>query len=307
MKNKLIEKRPSAIQVKETGANKLFDIINITLLCFALIVVAYPLYFVVIASFSDPYLVLRGDVLLYPKGFTFDSYARVFQNRMIWVGYSNSILYTLVGTALNVMLTMMIAYPLSRKYFCCRKLFTTILLITMYFTGGMIPTYIQVKNMGLRNTFWVMIVLGAVSTYNVIIARTFLEANIPSELEEAAAIDGCSQGRFFFQFVLPLSKAVMAVLVLYYAIAHWNDYMRGLLYLDEPNRYPLQLIIRSILIETQMAASDVANAENVDELMKMAESIKYTVIIISTIPMLMIYPFVQKHFVKGVMVGSVKG
>lgn len=293
--------------VKEIGANRVFDIVNVILLCIALVIVAYPLYFVIIASFSDPFLVLRGEVLLYPKGFNFNAYVKVFQNKQIWTGYLNSILYTVTGTCLNVFLTMMIAYPLSRPYFCCKKLFTTILIITMYFAGGMIPTYIQILNMGLRNTFWVMIVLNAVTAYNVIIARTFLESNIPAELEEAAAIDGCSQGRFFFQFVLPLSKAVMAVLVLYYAISHWNDYMRGLLYLDEPNRYPLQLIIRSILIETQMAAADLTDVETMDEMIKLAESIKYTVIIISTLPMLIIYPFIQKHFVKGVLIGSVKG
>ena len=304
---KSVAKTENKNTVKEIGANKVFDVVNIILLCIALVIVAYPLYFVIIASFSDPFLVLRGEVLLYPKGFNVNSYVKVFQNKQIWTGYLNSILYTVTGTCLNVFLTMMIAYPLSRPYFCCRKLFTTILIITMYFAGGMIPTYIQILNMGLRNTFWVMIVLNAVTAYNVIIARTFLETNIPAELEEAAAIDGCSQGRFFFQFVLPLSKAVMAVLVLYYAISHWNDYMRGLLYLDEPNRYPLQLIIRSILIETQMAAADLTDVETMDEMIKLAESIKYTVIIISTLPMLIIYPFIQKHFVKGVLIGSVKG
>ena len=181
------------------------------------------------------------------------------------------------------------------------------LMITMYFGGGMVPTYLLVKDLGLRNTSTVMIVMGAVSVFNVIITRSFLEANIPTELEEAASIDGCSQLKFFFKMVLPLSGSIIAVLILYYGIWHWNDYMTGLIYLDDSDKYPLQLIIRSLLIQTQMEASDAASIESLSERLKVAESIKYGVIIISSLPVLVLYPFLQKHFTKGVLVGAVKG
>lgn len=306
MKNKKVSNT-----IKSTTEDKIFDIVSICFFCLVLVVVLYPLYFVVIASISDPYKVLAGEVVLVPKGVTLDAYKEIFKNKEIWVGYKNSILYTVVGTILNISLTMLIAFPLSRKYFSGRKVITIILLITMYFSGGMIPTYLLIKSLHLRNTFWVMIFLGAVSAYNVIIARTFLETNIPPELEEAADIDGCSKTGFFFRFVLPLSKSILAVLVLYYAVAHWNEYMRALIYLDDTSRYPLQLVIRSILMETQAKAVDTA--ANSGELMdmyyriKLAEAMKYGIIIISTLPTLLIYPFIQKHFVKGVMIGSVKG
>lgn len=292
---------------KRSKEDLVFDIVNVVILCLVFIIVAYPLYFVVIASISDPYAVLNGDVLLLPKGLNIDSYKKIFEDSQIWKGYGNSIAYTFVGTLLNVALTMTIAYPLSRKYFSGRKTITTILLITMYFSGGMIPTYLLVKNLGLRYTFGVMVLLGAVSVYNVIIARTFLESNIPGELEEAAEIDGCSKIKFFFSMVLPLSKAIIAVLVLYYAVAHWNDYMRGLIYLNSADRYPLQLVIRSILVQTQMAVQDTTDVADIDARMKLAEAMKYGVIIVSTLPTLVMYPFVQKHFVKGVMIGSIKG
>lgn len=294
-------------KIKRSRENLIFDIVTTVILCIIFVIVAYPLYFVIIASISDPYAVLNGEVLLFPKKLTFDSYKRIFEDSQIWRGYANSIAYTAAGTFLNVCLTMSIAFPLSRKYFSGRKVITTILLITMYFSGGMIPTYLLVQNLGLRDTFWVMILLGAVSVYNVIIARTFLESNIPGELEEAASIDGCSKLKFFFTMVLPLSKAIVAVLVLYYAVAHWNDYMRGLIYLDSANRYPLQLVIRSMLVQTQMAVNDSVDIADIDARMKLAEAMKYGVIIVSTLPTLVMYPFVQKHFVKGVMIGSVKG
>ncbi len=304
----LIKKSPTAI--KNTKEDTIFNIITTILLCIVLLIVAYPIYFVIIASISDPYMVLSGDVTFYPRGITLDSYKEIFKNSQIWTGYKNSMIYTFFGTILNVSLTMLIAFPLSRNYFSGRKFITGILLVTMYFTGGMIPTYLLIQSLNLYNTFWVMIFLGAVSAYNVIIARTFLEANIPLELEEATAIDGCSKLQFFFRFVLPLSKSVIAVLVLYYAIAHWNDYMRGLIYLQDEERYPLQLIIRGILLETQVQNMDNATAEELADMFqrtKLAEAMKYGIIIISTVPTLIIYPFIQKHFVKGVMIGSVKG
>ena len=294
--------------IKRAKEDLIFDIVTGVFLSVILLIVAYPLFFVVISSVSDPYRVLNGEVFFLPKGFNLNSYVRIFKDSMIWKGYLNTFMYTFCGTALNVFLTITIAYPLSRKYFSGKKMIMTILMITMYFSGGMIPTYLLVKNLGLRDTFWVMIFLGAVSTYNVIIAKTFLESNIPSELEEAASIDGCSQLRFFVSIVVPLSKAILAVLVLYYAVAHWNDYMRGMIYLNTAEKYPLQLVIRSILIQTQQVAMDsTADVAELDARLKLAEGMKYGVIIISSLPTLVLYPFVQKYFVKGVMIGSVKG
>lgn len=297
----------SATKIKKSRDNVIFDIFVYAVLIIALIVVLYPLYFVLIASVSDPYMVLRGDVTWLPKGITFDSYKKIFANADIWRGYANSIKYTVLGTLLSVTLTVCLAYPLSRKYFCLRKPISMIVLITMYFGGGMVPTYILVNKLGLRNTIWSIILVGAVSAYNVIIARTFFESNIPSELEEAAEIDGCTKGKFFLYFVPQLSKAIIAVLTLYYAVAYWNDYMKGLLYIDKSSMYPLQIVLRGILIETQALANDFADVDQIEAKMKLAESMKYGTIIVAIVPPLLIYPVVQKYFVKGVMIGSIKG
>lgn len=295
-------------KMKKSWDDIVFDVVVYGFLILALLIVLYPLYFVVIASFSDPYMVLRGEVVWYPKGITFESYKKIFQSKDIWSGYINSLKYTVVGTALNVFLTVCLAYPLSRDYFCLRKPITLIIMITMYFGGGMIPTYILVNKLGLRNTMWSLIFVGAVSVYNVIIARTFFQSNIPRELEEAAEIDGCSKLQFFISFVPQLSGAIIAVLVLYYAVAHWNDYMKALLYIDKSDMYPLQLVLRGLLIETQTLASEFT--EDVDQLeakMKLAESMKYGTIIVAILPPMLLYPFIQKYFVKGVMIGSIKG
>lgn len=297
----------SSFTVKRSREDLIFDILNYLVLGSFLLIVLYPLYFIVIASISDPSSVLNGEVILLPKDLDFSGYKKIFDDQSIWRGYYNTFVYTILGTILNVMLTMGIGYPLSRKYFSGRKAIMIYLMITMYFGGGMVPTYLLVKDLGLRNTSTVMIVMGAVSVFNVIITRSFLEANIPTELEEAASIDGCSQLKFFFKMVLPLSGSIIAVLILYYGIWHWNDYMTGLIYLDNSDKYPLQLIIRSLLIQTQMEASDAASIESLSERLKVAESIKYGVIIISSLPVLVLYPFLQKHFTKGVLVGAVKG
>lgn len=294
-------------KIKRNREDFIFDIVSYCILGLLSLVVLYPLYFIVIASFSDPYQVLTGNVILIPKGLNVDSYRRVFSESSIWTGYRNSLLYTVLGTALNVFLTATLAYPLSRRYFSGRKFIMTLILITMFFNGGLIPTYMLVNSLKLRDTIAVMIFLGAVSAYNVIIARTNFESNITSDLEEAASIDGCSQIRFFFTMVLPLSKAIIAVLVLYYAVGHWNDYMKGLIYLTDPKRYPLQLVIRSILLTSRIIDFENVNVEEINRQMRLAEGMKYGVIIVSSVPVLLIYPFIQKYFVKGVMIGSVKG
>ena len=300
-------KKSEKTVVKRSKEDLIFDLLNYIVLGAFLLIVLYPLYFIVIASFSDPSRVLSGDVIFLPKDLDFSGYQKIFSDTNIWQGYYNTFVYTILGTVLNVVLTMGIGYPLSRNYFSGKKPIMIFLMITMYFGGGMVPTYLLVKDMNLRNTTTIMIVMGAVSVFNVIITRSFLEANIPTELEEAASIDGCSQFKFFFRMVLPLSGSIIAVLILYYGIWHWNDYMTGLIYLDDGEKYPLQLIIRSLLIQTQMEANDVASIESLSQRLKVAESIKYGVIIISSLPVLVLYPFLQKHFTKGVLVGAVKG
>lgn len=299
--------KTSSTVVKRSKEDLIFDCLNYLILGAFLLIVLYPLYFIVIASISDPNAVLSGEVIWFPKDLDFSGYNKIFADKNIWTGYYNTFVYTILGTILNVILTMGIGYPLSRKYFSGRKPIMIFLMITMYFGGGMVPTYLLVKDLGLRNTATIMIVMGAVNVFNVIITRSFLQANIPSELEEAASIDGCSQLKFFFKMVLPLSGSIIAVLILYYGIWHWNDYMTGLIYLDDGDKYPLQLIIRSLLIQTQMEANDVASIESLSERLKVAESIKYGVIIISSLPVLVLYPFLQKHFTRGVLVGAVKG
>lgn len=287
--------------------DKIFDILSYTLLAFALIVTLYPLYFIVIASISDPVAVNSGEVLLYPINITFEGYRRILKDSLIWTGYRNTILYTVVGTIINITLTMMIAYPLSRRNFSGKGFITILLVITMYFGGGLIPTYLTVKKLGLLNKWYVMVILGAVSTYNVIICRTFLQNNITEELYEAASIDGCSHFRFFLEHVLPLSKAIMAVLSLYYGVGHWNEFMRGLIYLNNEKLYPLQLILRSILIQNQAREQMLDDARYFAEQEQVAELIKYGMIIIASLPVLIAYPFLQKYFVKGVMIGAIKG
>lgn len=283
-----------------------FDlIVNLLGICIVLIVLI-PLIFVVAASFSDPDLVLKGRVLLIPKGFTTKAYTMVFENQDIWRGFRNSCFYTAAGTLISVVLTILAAYPLSRKELPGRNLFMLLILFTMYFSGGMIPTYLLVKDLGMYNSVWALLIPAAISTYNLIVAKTFFENNIPGELYESARLDGCGNVSMLHRVVLPLSKAILAVLVLYYAVGIWNAYFDALIYVRDTSLHPLQIVLRNILLlgqTEQMGTNDVGMAEKI----KMAEAVKYSAIVVSSIPMLIIYPFVQKYFVKGVMVGAVKG
>jgi putative aldouronate transport system permease protein len=293
--------------IKRSKEDLIFDIINYTILSMVLVLVLYPLYFIVIASISEPQAINNGQVWLLPKGITFEGYKRILEDSRIWTGYLNTLIYTVLGTAINIILTMMIAYPLSRKDFSGRKVLTIFLIITMYFGGGMIPTYLLVKQIGLLNKWPVMVVMGAVSVFNVIIARSFIQGNIPDELYESASIDGCTQFGYFIKFILPLSKPIMAVLTLYYGIGHWNEYMKSLIYLSNEKLYPLQMILRSILIINSVDGNMVTDVVEEMERQRAGELIKYGVIIVSSLPVLVLYPFLQKYFVKGTMVGAVKG
>lgn len=295
-----------AVKIKSSKQDRIFDIVNYTLLTIALLCVLYPLYFIVVASISDPTMVNNGHTMLIPRGLNLNGYRKILSYDMIWTGYRNTIVYTVLGTLLNIMVTMMFAYPMSRKNFSGKKFLTFYILITMYFSGGLVPTFLVVKNMGLYDNWLIMIIMGMVNVYNVIVARTFLQSNIPEELYEAASIDGCSPAKFFFKMVLPLSKAIIAVLVLYYGIAHWNGYMNALIYLSKEKQMPLQIVLRNILIQSDVAAN-LLDAEDAMRKQQETELMKYSLIIVSTLPVMVLYPFLQKYFVQGVMIGSVKG
>ena len=284
----------------------IFDIIVNTLGLVIVVMMLYPLIFVLSASFSDPDLVLRGNVVLLPKGLTLVPYEMVFANAKIWQGYRNTIFYTVVGTFINLFMTVLAAYPLSRKDMPYRRILTLVIVFTMYFNGGLIPTYLLVRSLGMYNTVWALMIPAAVSTYNLIVARTFFERNIPEELYDSAKLDGASNIRMLISIVLPLSSAILAVLVLYYGVGHWNSYFSALVYLRNERLFPLQIVLRDILIlgnTEQLGSNDVGMGDKI----KMAEAIKYSVIVVSSVPVLLLYPFLQKYFVKGVMIGAIKG
>ncbi|MCI6908424.1 MAG: carbohydrate ABC transporter permease [Clostridiaceae bacterium] len=296
-------------KIREPIGDRVFNVINFILVTAFFLIVAYPLYFVIIASISDIDAVSTGRVLLYPIGFTLEGYRRAFADNTIMAGYRNTIFYTVVGTLFNLFLTLPAAYALSKKELPLRNLLMGIFVFTMYFGGGMIPTYLLVKNLKLLDTWWVLVVTSGVSCYNLIIARTFFATGVPQELEEAAKIDGCSRVRLFVSIVMPLSKAMIAVLALYYGIGRWNSWFGGMIYLNSRAKAPLQLILRDILIENQQMAMDETGigAEAEDLRLKLATLLKYCLILISSAPVLIIYPFLQKYFNQGVMLGSVKG
>ena len=297
--------------VKRCREDVIFDTFIFIILTLILFVVAYPLYWVIISSFSDPTAVSAGKVLLRPIGFTLKGYAEVFKNSQVMRGFFNSIVITFVGVCVNLAVTLPTAYALSRDNFSGKKPITVFYMITMFFGGGMIPTYLVVKNMQLLNTIWALVLPGCLSVYNMIVARTFFKSNISEELYEAGEIDGCTQSRFFFQIALPLSKAIIAIMVLYYGVGHWNSYFSALLYISDQDKYPLQLVLRNILITNQTALSQTATTAAaraaLQEQQQLIDVMKYSLIIISSVPVLIMYPLVQKHFVKGVMIGSVKG
>jgi putative aldouronate transport system permease protein len=292
---------------RKSNEDVLFDIVNYSVLVIACLLVLYPLYFVVIASFSDPTLVATGKVWAYPKGITLEGYTRIFSDRSIWTGYKNSLIYAALGAIISIFMTITGAYPLSRKDFYGRNFFMVIILITMFFGGGLIPTYLLVKNLHMTNTIWAMVIPGAVSVWNLIIARTFFQTSIPEELREAASIDGCSDINFFVKIVLPLSKPIIAVIALYTIVGQWNGFFDALIYLGKEKLYPLQLILRNILIQAEPEKGMLVDVETLMAKQRAKELIKYGVIIVSSLPLLIIYPLIQKYFVKGVMIGSIKG
>lgn len=292
-------------KIKRSKSDLIFDIVNLTLCIIIFVLVAYPLIYVVSASVSDPYAVLQGEMVLLPKGLNLKSYAKIFDYKDVWIGYKNSLILVLLGTGVNFILTFFGAYALSRKDLYGRTFLTALFAFTMFFSGGMIPRYLVVKACGLLDTVWSMILPGAISMYNMVVMRTFFQNSIPDSLIEAAEIDGASNWQTMFRVVLPLSKSIIAVICLFYGVAHWNQYFQALLYLSSKEKYPLQMFLREILLLSQV--QDLVDTQGFAEQVMQGESIKYSLIIVASIPVLIVYPFIQKHFVKGVMLGAIKG
>lgn len=287
--------------------DKIFTVLIYVILSLLLVIILYPLIYVIAASFSDPQAVISGKVVLWPVDVTLKGYIAVFQNHNILTGFLNSFYYLIVGVALNLVMTMLCAYPLSRKEFKARGFFSLFFVFTMYFSGGMVPTYILVNNLGLINSRWAMIIPTAMSTYNMIICRTYIVNSIPDELYEASQIDGCTPFKYMMRVILPLSKPILAVLVLYYGVAKWNDYFNALLYLYKSELQPLTIVMRDILIMSQVDMTKVTDASAVAKMQGMSELLKYSTMVVASVPVMLLYPLIQKHLVKGVMIGAVKG
>lgn len=298
-------------KVGELRQDKIFDAVILFITILIWIVILYPLYFVVIASFSDPRIIASGEIILYPKGFTLAGYKNIFENARIWTSYRNTLIYVSVGTVVSVTVTTLAAYSLSRKDLPGRNIFTFIFLFTMYFSGGLIPQYLVVKSLHLVDRPVIIILLGAFSVYNMIIARTYFVTSIPMELQEAAFIDGCNNQTLFLKIILPLSKPIIAVLALYFAVGQWNAFFNALIYLNTSDYYPLQLVLRSILLSASAfndSTQTMGGGSSAEVgMQQLADVIRYGTIVVSTLPIIMVYPFLQKYFVKGVMIGAVKG
>lgn len=293
--------------VGNVNSDKVFSVVNYLFLLLILVIVLYPMVFVLSASVTEPEILLKGELRLLPKGFTLDSYRRVLNNQDIMRGYLNTIKYTVIGTTVNVLMTIMAAYPLSRRDFVGRNVITALMVFTMFFSGGMIPTFLVVKGVGLYNTMWALILPSAVSVWNITIMRTYLQTSIPHEIQEAAMIDGCSNMDILVRIVLPLSVPIILVTIMFYAIGHWNSYFSALMYLTDRAKYPLQVVIREILLQSNLGDMATYVDEGVIRQMMLAEGIKYAVIVVANLPVFLIYPFIQKYFTKGIMLGGLKG
>ena len=304
-------------KIRQSRVDVAFDVFNTVLMVLLMFLILYPLYFTVIASFSDPYAVVNGKVIFWPVNPTLEPYQNVFKESRIWLGYRNNMINVPLGTLWNLILTLPTAYVLSKKKLHGRGFFATYFLIPMYFGGGLVPTYMQIKGMGLVNTPYTLIILGGLSIYNMIVCRVFFQTSIPEDIYESATIDGASDFRQFFQMALPLAKPIIAVMALFYAVGRWNDYFTALIYISDNNLQPLQIVLRGILLLNQTALANVdTNNLGQDDIeymltlarrVYMAEGMKYSLIFISSAPLLIAYPFVQKYFVKGIMIGSLKG
>ena len=294
-------------RIRAAHDDSLFYAVIYMLLALILAVTLYPILFVISASFSDPIAISAGRVVLWPVGLSLRGYQVVFEDARVGTGFLNSLFYTAAGTGVNLFMTLLVAYPLSRRDLPGRGGVMMLCTVTMLFCGGMIPTYMLIRDLGLLDTRWCLILPGAISVYNMIVARTFFMTTIPDELLEASQIDGCSDFRFLLAVVLPLSKAIMAVLVMYYAVGHWNSYFNAFLYLTDKTLFPLQIVLREILVMSQISASAIEDPDLATAMQGLADLLKYSLIVVASVPVLLLYPFAQKYYVEGVMIGSVKG
>lgn len=298
----MVKKQPYGI--KKSIGSQLFDTGNVLIMLLLMFATFYPLYYILVVSLSGGHAVMRGEVAFWPKDFTLSTYQLIFDDPSIWRSYANTVLYTAVGTAINVVCTAMCAYPLSKKEFYGREFFTLMIVITMFFSGGLIPSYLLVQKLHMLNTMWALVIPGAISVWNMVIMRTFFQS-LPNELYESAYIDGSNELTSFLKITLPLSKPIMATMSLFYAVGHWNSFFSAMIYLDEKSKFPLQIILRNMVVmgemsnQTQELGGIYAGVT--------ATNIKYAVIIIAVLPIVMLYPFIQKYFVKGMMIGSLKG
>lgn len=291
------------------SSDRHFDRLNIVFLIAVVLVIGYPLWFVMIASISDPQAVDTGHVWLWPVDMTLDGYRRVFAESTIWLGYRNTIVYTLVGVAVHLAIVLPCSYALSRHQFVGRKLVTWYILFTMLFSGGLIPTYLLIKNLGMLDTLWAVILPGAAGAWAVLVGRAFFTQTVPEELNESAKVDGASDFQVFFRIAIPLSAPIIATLALFHGVGLWNEYFNALIYLSDRDKYPLQLVLRELLVVSQDASQgggDGASSESLTEQLRLASLIKYAVMIVSSLPLLIIYPFLQRFFTQGVLIGSVK-
>lgn len=296
--------RSQRISTKSWG-DRIVDIIIGVIIVLIVLAIIYPLYFIVIASFSDPTQVATGKVFLFPRSINFKGYAQILADQRIWTGYKNTLVYSVLGTIVNLLVTLPCAFAMSRKEFKPRRIIMFFFTFTMFFSGGLVPSYLLMKQLGLLNSMWVFIIPGAFSVFNMIIARSFFEASIPEELFDAARVDGLTYWGYFVKIVLPLSSAIIAVIALYYFVGHWNDYFTGLIYIRNQDLQPLQNVLQSILLANQTQANNAGMSAFQSQ--NFADQIKFGIIIVSTLPLLIIYPFLQKYFNKGVMIGAVKG
>jgi putative aldouronate transport system permease protein len=294
-------------RIKDRGIDLAFIVANNLFLVMILVAILFPLIFVVSASFSDPIAVSTGQVFLWPVRFTTKAYSTIYHYSAIWVGYMNSIFYTVVGTLVNIVITVLAAYPLSRKDLYGKNPLLFLFIFTMLFSGGLIPFYLTVNQIGLYNTRWALIIPSALSVWNMMIAITYFRTSIPLEFLEAAQLDGCNDFQFLWRIVLPLSAPMIAVLCLFYAVGHWNEYFGALIFLSNKDYFPLQLVLRDILISSAIDINMLRDVETLAERQGLRELLKYALIVVASVPVLAMYPFVQKHFVKGMLLGGIKG
>ncbi|OXM82758.1 carbohydrate ABC transporter permease [Paenibacillus rigui] len=293
--------------IKETNLDRLFTVVNYVILTLFLITILYPLVYIASASISSSEAVISGRVWLWPIEPTWMGYEAVFKHKLIVSGFMNSFYYTVAGTLINVVMTILAAYPLSRKDFYGKNTFMFLFVFTMMFTGGLIPSYLLVKDLGLLNTTWSMVLPGALGVWNMIITRTYFQTTIPDELLEASQLDGCNDFQFVWKIVLPLSGPIIAVITLFYAVGHWNSFFNALIYLKSQKLFPLQLVLRDILVQNDVDMNMLVDVQEAAKREGLRELLKYSLIIVATLPLMIVYPFVQKYFVKGIMIGSLKG